>query len=267
MTIEQMCERRRELGYSYKQVADLTRVPLGTVQKIFGGITKSPRRETIKALERLLGENDRGSEEELRTFLMPGYEKAHGELDLYDYYKIPENMRAELIDGDFYEMESQSLLEQMVSGYIGAQLLEDMERKGLDWTVLFASPSVRLDKDKWTVVEPDLIIVCEREKLQRKRIEGSPDFVLEITSTATRKKDLSLKTYKYERAGVKIYFILEPDRKRLLIYDFRMQGNLEVISWGKEAKREEYKIVSFELEGHVFNIDMEKIINTIDRLE
>ena len=185
----------------------------------------------------------------------------------YDYYKIPENMRAELIDGDFYEMESQSLLEQMVSGYIGAQLLEDMERKGLDWTVLFASPSVRLDKDKWTVVEPDLIIVCEREKLQRKRIEGSPDFVLEITSTATRKKDLSLKTYKYERAGVKIYFILEPDRKRLLIYDFRMQGNLEVISWGKEAKREEYKIVSFELEGHVFNIDMEKIINTIDRLE
>ena len=82
MTIEQMCERRRELGYSYKQVADLTRVPLGTVQKIFGGITKSPRRETIKALERLLGENDRGSEEELRTFLMPGYEKAHGELDI-----------------------------------------------------------------------------------------------------------------------------------------------------------------------------------------
>ena len=71
MTIEQMCRRRKELGYSYRQLADLTRIPLGTIQKIFGGVTKSPRRETIKALERLLGDNEKGSDEELRTFLMP----------------------------------------------------------------------------------------------------------------------------------------------------------------------------------------------------
>ncbi len=267
MTIEQMSKRRKELGYSYKQLADLTRVPIGTIQKIFGGITKSPRRETIKALERLLGEETRGSEEELRTFLMPGYEKSHGELDLYDYYKIPENMRAELIDGDFYEMESQSILEQLISGLVGAQLVEHMGRKGLEWSVLFSSPSVRLDKDKWTIVEPDLIIVCDREKLQRKRIEGAPDFILEVTSPATRKKDLSLKTYKYEKAGVKIYFILEPDRKRLLTYDFRNQGSLEVICWGDSHKGDKYSPVSFELEGHVFKIDMEKIIKAIDSLE
>lgn len=261
MNIEQMCRRRKELGYSYRQLADLTRIPLGTIQKIFGGVTKSPRRETIKALERLLGDNEKGSDEELRTFLMPGYEKDRGELDLYDYYRIPDNMRAELIDGRFYEMEAQGLLEQMAAGLIGAQLIRQIEMKGLEWAALFASPSVRLNKDKWTVVEPDLIVVSARSKLQKKRIEGAPDFVLEVTSNATHKKDLVMKTYKYEEAGVHIYWILEPERRRLLTYDFSGKGELEIYEMDKDTE------AVFELEGHVFRIDFGPVIAGISGLE
>ena len=52
MTIEEMRERKRELGYSNQQIADLSGLPLGTVMKIMSGATKSPRRETVEALER-----------------------------------------------------------------------------------------------------------------------------------------------------------------------------------------------------------------------
>ena len=51
MTIEQMRERKRELGYSYEQIAQLSGLPLGTVQKVLGGITQSPRYDTLQALE------------------------------------------------------------------------------------------------------------------------------------------------------------------------------------------------------------------------
>lgn len=54
MTIEEMKERKRELGYSYEQLAKLAGIPCSTVQKIFGGTTRSPRRSTIKSLEKIL---------------------------------------------------------------------------------------------------------------------------------------------------------------------------------------------------------------------
>ena len=56
MTIQEMQERKRELGYTYAQIAELSGLPLGTVQKVLGGITLTPRYETILALERVLGE-------------------------------------------------------------------------------------------------------------------------------------------------------------------------------------------------------------------
>ena len=51
MTIEEMRQKKQELGYSYEQIAELANLPLSTVQKVFGGITKSPRYDTLKALE------------------------------------------------------------------------------------------------------------------------------------------------------------------------------------------------------------------------
>ena len=57
MTIEEMQERKRELGYSYEKLAEISGIPLGTVQKILGGITKTPRYETRRALETALAGN------------------------------------------------------------------------------------------------------------------------------------------------------------------------------------------------------------------
>lgn len=53
MTIEEMKDKKKEKGYSYEQMADLSGIPLGTIQKIFSGETKSPRYDTLIALEQL----------------------------------------------------------------------------------------------------------------------------------------------------------------------------------------------------------------------
>ena len=58
MTIKEMQERKRELGFTYAQIAELSGVPVGTVQKVLGGITLTPRYETIMALEQVLGESE-----------------------------------------------------------------------------------------------------------------------------------------------------------------------------------------------------------------
>ena len=63
MTIEEMKSRKSELGYTNETIAELSGVPLGTVQKIFAGETKSPRYDTIQKLEKLLEKPSRDSEE------------------------------------------------------------------------------------------------------------------------------------------------------------------------------------------------------------
>ena len=55
MTIEQMKERKTELGYTNEKIAELSGVPLGTVQKVFAGVTKAPRYDTLQKLQKVLG--------------------------------------------------------------------------------------------------------------------------------------------------------------------------------------------------------------------
>ena len=70
------------------------------------------------------------------------------------------------------------------------------------------------------MVQPDLLVICGPYDLGAKRFEGAPDLVLEILSPSTRSKDMLLKLYKYQNAGVKEYWIVDPDSRRVLVYDF-----------------------------------------------
>ena len=128
MTIEEMRERKRELGYTNQMISDRTGIPLSTVQKIFAGATTSPRRETVLALEALLNPHSRIKYEEVNkttgSFREPAsayggsagrmndkrtVESSHiltgstiGPYTLEDYLLLPEDRRVELIDGVFY---------------------------------------------------------------------------------------------------------------------------------------------------------------------
>ena len=79
---------------------------------------------------------------------------------------------------------------------------------------------VQLDKDDKTVVQPDVLILCKPEMLIRNgRVFGAPDFIVEILSKSTRRKDLTLKLHKYANAGVREYWIIDPDSLLIVVYD------------------------------------------------
>ena len=68
-------------------------------------------------------------------------------------------------------------------------------------------------------VEPDVLIVCDRKHFQHGRVFGAPDFLVEVLSVSTRKKDMQLKLYKYANAGVREYWIIDPKKKNVIVYD------------------------------------------------
>ena len=240
MTIEEMKRRKRELGYTNQMIADRSGIPLSTVQKVFAGATASPRRETIDALERVL-ENSSGERSGRVTYgdLTPlagrvGEASAaynvhpaprnSGAADdrlhtLEDYLSLPDDQRVEMIDGVFYDMAAPTTVHQSVAGFLFKKLLDFvMENKGPCFP--FMSPvDVQLDCDDKTVVQPDVLVVCDRSKYRDGRVWGAPDLVVEVLSPSTRRKDMQLKMYKYAGAGVREYWMVDPEKKLVVQYD------------------------------------------------
>ena len=240
MTIEEMRQRKRELGYTNQMIAERSGIPLSTVQKVFAGATSSPRRETIEALERVL-EKDKSSVygdpvtsdrmvcETSATYNVNAEDGNSSEAEnrlytLEDYLRLPDDQRVELIDGVFYDMAAPTTIHQRVAGFLHKKFLDFvMENKGPCFP--FISPvDVQLDCDDKTVVQPDVLVVCDRTKYKNGRIFGAPDLVIEVLSPSTRRKDMQLKMYKYAGAGVREYWMVDPDKKLVVQYDLEHLG-------------------------------------------
>ena len=250
MTVDEMKEKKRQLGYSSEKLAKLSGVPLGTVQKIFGGFTKAPRYKTLQALEKVFVEAEQ--KEDLNTgAYVPGKQnvmmvhepaaayhtggmKGQGGYTIEDYFSLPEEKRAELIDGVFYDMASTSVIHQLIAGQIFVQLNVFLRKKKASCVPCIAPVDVQLDCDDRTMVQPDVLVVCDREKIRKSGIFGAPDFVAEILSKATRRKDMLVKLAKYAQAGVREYWLIDPDKQNVLVYDLK---NMEFPSiYGFDAK-------------------------------
>ena len=138
-----------------------------------------------------------------------------------DYYALPEDRRVELIDGVIYDMTAPSGIHQQILGDLHILFRECADRHGMPCEVLLSPFDVRLDKDNYTMVQPDLLVVCgEYDAAHEIRFEGAPDLVVEILSPSTRSKDQLLKLIKYERAGVREYWIVDP--KSMFYYFTRL---------------------------------------------
>ena len=236
MTIEQMKARKTELGLTNEMIAKAAGVPLGTVQKIFGGATKAPRRLTIEALEGLLRPGAKEKEgaypeaapvknREIRES-SAGYGAAPREQwhTIGDYYALPDDQRAELIDGVFYNMSAPSKQHQAILGDLYVLFRECREQHGMSCSVYFAPLDVRLDKDDYTMVQPDLVVFCHDDDPHSIRYEGAPDLLVEILSPATRMKDMILKLHKYQRAGVREYWIVDPENRKVTVHFFEEEN-------------------------------------------
>lgn len=201
MTVEEMKERKRQLGYTYEQIAMLSDVPLGTVQKVFGGVTHAPRYDTLRALEKVFLER-RGEAEHSR--IAYGKEAAVSE---------------ETYEGSNYVIEQPSCIHQLLVGEIYRQLQNYLtsENKGI---ALLAPVKVWLDTQGHTVLQPDICIVKNRNGLRKDGIHDVPDMVIEVVSTESKQRDSYLKMAKYQEAGVEEYWIVDPDSKKVVVYKF-----------------------------------------------
>ena len=232
MTIKEMQERKKELGFTYAQIAELSGVPVGTVQKVLGGITLTPRYETIMALEQVLGESEGLMLRESSNAYMT---KKQGEYTLDDYYHvIPDDMRVELIDGVIYNMTAPTSAHQLIGGFIHSRLLQHVLEKGGSCLPMISPLDVQLDCDEKTMVQPDVVIVCDRDKIINRCIYGAPDFIIEVLSKSTKKKDSVIKLNKYLNAGVREYWIIDPMKQKVIVYDFEHDDYPEI--FGFDAK-------------------------------
>lgn len=227
MTIQEMNKKKRELGYSYEQIALMSGIPVSTVQKVLGGVTKAPRYETLKALEEVFKEKEWNFDlldEDMPSSMVReassyGVKKKQGEYTLEDYYALPDDQRVELIDGVFYEMNAPTGIHQVIAGELHALFREYIRKNKGECLPIISPIDVQLDCDEKTMVQPDVLILCDRDKLVKKGgIYGAPDFIVEVLSPSTKRKDMIKKNQKYLDAGVKEYWMVDPDEKRVMVY-------------------------------------------------
>ena len=227
MTLSEMKERKKELGYSYEQIANISGVPISTVQKVFSGATQSPRYETLLAIEKVfVNYTPSMVREEVVEYGSCG-SKRQGEYTVEDYYNWPEDERIELIDGVIYYMATPRLIHQDIVSEIGFVLKSYIKKSKGKCRVYDLPVDVQLDCDNKTMVEPDIQIVCDRSKFTERAVFGAPDFVVEVLSPSTRKKDMTLKLHKYVNAGVREYWIVDPDKEMIIVYEMKQEEGME----------------------------------------
>ncbi|VUW92743.1 Uncharacterised protein [Dorea longicatena] len=137
-----------------------------------------------------------------------------------DIYALPEGKRAELIDGQIYDMAPPSPLHQELVMELSATLRDYVKKKGGPCKVYPAPFAVFLNEDDTTYVEPDISVVCDKSKISHRGCEGAPDFVIEIVSPSSRKMDYSLKNTLYTNSDVREYWIVDPAIKRTTVYRY-----------------------------------------------
>lgn len=253
MTLEEMKDRKRELGYSVEGLSKVTGIPKATLQKIFGGQTKSPRQETIEKLTAVL-------EKKPEPYHIPEYRgnivaegapakawngtvqyldnpygnKKQGEYTIDDYLALPDDKRYELIDGVIYEMASPSTNHQVIAAFLHYRLMRCAEEHPSACYPYIAPLDVQLDKDQKTIVQPDVMICCDPKQNTGMRLFGAPDFAAEVLSPSTRKKDMFIKLNKYKNAGVREYWMIDPLKQKVVVYLFYKDDDITIYSFDDE---------------------------------
>ena len=145
-------------------------------------------------------------------------------ITLEQYEALPENRRVEVFDGIVYDMASPSQIHQTLSMELSNILYNYIKSKKGSCQVFSAPFDVKLSDQPLTIVQPDIMVICDKDKLDEKRCNGAPDFIIEIVSPSNPSDDYIRKLYYYKNAGVREYWIVDPRRKTVAVNYF--EGNI-----------------------------------------
>lgn len=134
-------------------------------------------------------------------------------------YALPDGQRAELIDGKLYMMAPPVRIHQKLISQFTKVIGNYIDAKHGACEVYPSPFAVFLEEDDLNYVEPDISVICDKDKLNEKGCMGAPDWVIEIISPSTSRIDYGIKLFKYRSAGVREYWIVNPYKKTVMVYD------------------------------------------------
>lgn len=151
---------------------------------------------------------------------MPALQPQFQITSLEQYEALTEDVRAEVFDGQINYMASPSQIHQSILLELSTLLNSYVKSQKGDCKVFPASFDVKLSDHPLTIVQPDIMIVCDKDKLDENRCNGAPDFIIEIVSPGNPADDYIKKAYYYEKYGVREYWIVDPRRKTVTVNYF-----------------------------------------------
>ena len=129
-----------------------------------------------------------------------------------DINNLPEGERAELIDGQLYSMLLPKQKHQRIAMELSTAINSYIKTKGGTCEVYAAPFAVFLNEDDYNYVEPDISVICDKNKLDDRGCNGAPDWIIEIVSPSSKQMDYFTKLFKYRSAGVREYWIVDPEK-------------------------------------------------------
>ena len=152
-----------------------------------------------------------------------------------DYYNLPENVRAELIDGQIYYMSAPSRIHQEILSFLHLEIGNYLRSQNGSCKVYTAPFAVKLfSEDDRNVVEPDVSVICDPNKLTDRGCTGAPDWIVEIVSPSNSSHDYVRKLNLYMDAGVREYWIVNPMKKAIQTYIFEGEEDSNLFSFDDE---------------------------------
>jgi len=153
-----------------------------------------------------------------------------------DIYALPDGQRAELIDGILYNMTPPSFRHQKILGELHTNINNYVKSKNDLCEVIAAPFAVFLHANNKTYVEPDISVICDKSKINDYDCNGAPDWIIEIVSQSTKNKDYGIKLFKYCDAGVREYWIIDPIKNIIIVYNFERETTTDVYSFTDKIK-------------------------------
>lgn len=137
-----------------------------------------------------------------------------------DYLALPNDVRVELIDGVFYDMAAPSYLHQQLAAFIWRILQNHIDFNKGKCSAALSPIDVQLDRDDKTMIQPDVMVICDRSKITDSRVVGAPDLIIEVVSDSNMYHDVFRKKLKYQNAGVREYWMVFPKEKEIQVFFF-----------------------------------------------
>lgn len=164
-----------------------------------------------------------------------------------DIYALSDGQRAELIDGKMYMMAPPNTKHKKISGGLYAAIYNYIKSKNGTCDVFSAPFAVFLNKDDKNYLEPDISVICDKDKLNVNGCNGAPDWIIEIVSPSTQQMDYGIKLFKYRTAGVREYWIVNPMMHTVNVYDFENEKKTCQYSFDNSIPACIYEDLSIEI--------------------